>query len=392
MRHQNSFTMNTSRGLISSLLAALIVSCGLGCESGSSPPTAASTTTTAPAAPPKVAAGEPKLEAVGGESFNFGAKLVGDEISHVFEVKNVGTTDVTVKTGKPSCTSCTKFEIDKTVLKPNESLKATVHWKLKQETPMYHQFAPLELPGYPPSKALKLYALGRVIKKVMVSPAERWIIGEVKEDEPARYQAVLSSEFLDHFEIKEITCPNPALKITPTPLPEDKLKELKLKSGYYLNAELTSEIKVGDFENRIKIEVLTPEPQTLRVTVVARRNGPVQIFGANWVEELSMINLGAFDPKAEFVGRLNMFVQGIEGDLKIESVDCADSRFSFELKRDLKFVTQPKGRQKYELFVKVAPGKREVVYSTQSPLLVELNTNQPHVGQIKFKVKSSALP
>ncbi len=367
------------------LLVGIMTCTSPGCGSSSAPATPASAKAPSGSSP----ATGPKLVVTGGETFNFGTTEVGQEFEHVFEVKNVGNADAVVTAGSPSCSTCTSFKIDKQVLKPQETLKATVKWHIKNENPEFRQYAPIEIEN---NEELKLYVVGKVVKRIVISPANVWNMGEVVDGEPKQFPATITSQVLDQFDVASVTCPNPALTVTATPLSAEKLKELKVKSGYDLNAVVDDKIPVGGFSDRVTINVQAPEAIPLVVEVLARRSGPVQIFGANWVDEYTLLNGGAFDPKQEFIARLNMFVRGVEGELKIEKVTCVDERFSIEIKADEKFQAQANGRRKYDLIVKVAPSNRAVMYTLKEPLAISIDTNQPKLGRIELKWRSAALP
>lgn len=391
-RIANKFGMTL--GMVSVLVAPLMMVVLTGCGSNS------------PKSPAPVEAGDPsakdedaapaakdpnakvgKAVVVGGAEFNFGTTEMGQEFEHVFEVRNEGNADMHVEAGQPSCTTCTSFTIDKKIVKPGESLKATVKWHIKVPNPEFRQYAPLTIDE---GQEIKLYVIGKVEKRIVVSPADRWSIGDIADGQPTEFVANITSAVLDKFDIESITTTNPALKVIHSPLSAEKLTELKVKSGFELKALLEPTIPIGEFSDRIGINVLDPKPLKIVVEAAAKRSGPIKIFGPNWTEEAATLRLGEFDPKQEFVTRLNLFTRGVEGELKIEKVVCADDRFSVELLRDAKF-TGANGSGRYELIVKVAGSNRSVVYTLQQPLEVELVTNQPQVGSIKFKVRSSQL-
>ncbi len=369
-----------SRVKIAGLLAGITVCCGLGCGSSSS-------TVPSVSAPPSATG--PKLVVVGGDTFNFGTTEIGQEFEHVFEIKNEGDADAEVTAGPPSCTTCTSFKLNKDVVKPHETLQATVRWHIKNENPEFRQYAPVEIKNGTP---LKLHVVGKVAKRIVVSPSGIWNIGNVIDGHPKQFQATITSQVLDHFDIASVTSSQPTLQVTASPLSAEQLEKLKVKSGYDLNAVLSDTIGIGQFKDRVTINVLDPKPIPIIVDVNARRAGPVQIFGSNWNEEKMLLNAGSFDPKQEFITRLNLFTPGMEGELKIEQVTCVDPRFSVELKVDERFRAQSNGRLKYDLIIKVAPSHREVVYTLNQPLAISIETNQPKAKRIDMKWRSAALP
>lgn len=382
-----------TRGLIAGLLAGLLI-VEAGCDSSSAKPAAAPAAATTPAQATPAGKKPAKLVVEGGDTFDFGTTEVGQEFEHTFVIKNEGDTDVKMKAGIPSCATCTSFKLERgkpdemVTLKPKESIKAFVKWHIKNENPEFRQFAPLMLDD---GADLKMYVVGKVAKRIVLSPVDRWNFGDVIDGQSKEFLATITSATLDHFDIESVTNANPALKVTASPLSPEKLKELKVKSGYDLKAVLDAKIPVGDFTDRVSIKVLDPKPIPLAVEVIARRTGPIQIFGPNYNDEQMALGLGDFDPAKEFMTRLHLFTRGVSGDLAIEKVNCKDPRFSIELKPDTKFKGQSGDHRKYELILKVAASDRAAVYTRSEPLLMEIVTNQPQVGTILLKVRCQAL-
>ena len=389
--------------LLFGLMAGVWMTFVAGCDSGAKPAVPSPPATSAPAgapahpgdAPTSVAARDPKgnakVEVVGGETFDFGTRQVGEEMEHVYIIKNVGSIDLTIRMEKPSCMTCTSYDVDKPLVKPGESAKYTVKWHVKNENPEFSQYAPFST-NDPDKPMVKLFAKCQVLKRIVLEPVQVWNLGDSVEEKPTEFSATVTSAIVDQFQISEITTTNPELKVTSIPLSAAKLAELKVKTGYQLKAVLSTNIPIGNFTDKVTIKILAPEPLSLVVEANARRNGPLQIFGPNWYEERMSLSLGAFDPKEPLVARLNLFTRGVKGELKITQVTCPDERFTFEIKPDTRFKSQAGDHRRYELFVKVAASQRDAVYPLKNPLKVLIDTNQEQIGQIKLKVTASAIP
>lgn len=381
-----------TRSVVASLLAGLMI-IESGCDSSSAKPAAAPVTPATPAPPTPGAKAPPTLVVEGGDTFDFGTTEVGQEFEHTFVIKNEGDKPISMKAGIPSCATCTSFKLERgkpeemVTLKPKDSIKAFVKWHIKNENPEFRQFAPLMLDG---GTDLKLYVVGKVTKRIVLSPVHSWNMGDLIDGQTKEFLATITSATVDHFDIESVTNTNPALKVTATPMSPEKLKELKVKSGYDLKAVLDSKIPVGDFADRVSIKVLDPKPIPLVVEVTARRSGPLQIFGPNYNDEQMAMGLGDFDPGKDFMTRLHLFTRGVSGELAIEKVNCKDPRFSVELKPDAKFKGQTGDHRKYELHIKIAASDRAVVYTRSDPLLLEIVTNQPQVGTIQLKLRCQA--
>ena len=389
-----------SQRLVCGLIFGVLTSCSVGCDSTSSPSTAGPTSETPPAttsakgtesaATTANPAGKPKVQIIGGDTYNFGTTEVGQKFDHVFEIKNVGTAELTLEKRPPSCSTCTSFEIDKAVLKPNEIARATVKWHIQAETPEFRQYAPFKTNDLD-QPDVKMYVVGKVVKRIVLEP-NPWNIGEVAEGQPKEFVGTVTSATVDKLVVESVKSGNPKLKVTATPIEAEKLAELKVKSGYYLKAVLDADIPAGEFTDQVTVRLLTPDPLELTVSATARRSGPLQIFGPGWHAERMQLALAAFDPKEPLVTRLFLNTRGIEGEMKFVKIECADDRFSFELKPDTKFKGAKGDYRRYEFFVKVAPSNRAAVYTAVNPLKVDITTNQEKIKQINMKITCQALP
>ena len=328
---------------------------------------------------------------MGGGTHDFGSSEMDQEFQHVFEIKNTGQAELTLKKGTTSCSKCTSFEVDKLRLKPNEVAKATVKWKILNEVPEFRQSATITT-NDPRRPEVQLNVTGKVVRRFAMEPSETWIIGEVLEGQPKEFIGMITSAVTDKFEIESVTCSNPKLTLNWVPLSEEKLAELKIKKGYEVKTVLSPDIPVGPFKETIVATLLTPEPITRKVEVTAKRSGPLQIFGPGWNAERKQLALSAFDPKQPLVVRLLVYTRGVPDETKIVKVDCADDRFTFELKPDSRFKGQSGDHRRYELLVNVAPSTRPAYYTIGQPLNVEIHTNQEKVKQISLKVTCAALP
>lgn len=383
-----------SRFWVSSLIVGMLTGGFVGCSSDSSQTPAPTATATAPTDTATQGtgnpAGKPKVEIIGGETYDFGTTEVGQKFDHVFEIKNVGTADLTLEKRPPSCSTCTSFEIDKTVLKPNEIAKATVKWHIQAENPEFRQYAPFKS-NDPDKPDVKMYVVGKVVKKIVMEP-NPWNIGEVAEGQPKEFVATVTSATTDKLEVESIKTDNPKLTVTSAPMTAEKLAELKIKSGYYLKAVLDPEIPAGEFTDQVTVKLRTPDPLELTARAMARRSGPLQIFGPGWHAERMQLALAAFDPKQPLVTRLFLNTRGVDGELKFVKVECTDDRFSFELKPDEKFKGAKGDYRRYEFFVKVAPRNTAAVYTALKPLKVDITTNQDKIKQINMKITCQAIP
>lgn len=370
----------------------------IGCESATPPPTAATPPTSPGPNMPPPSLGvttrsetDPKVVVKGGSEYNFGTTELGQEFDHTFEIKNEGKSDLTLSPGQPSCSTCTSFVVDKQKLKPGEVALAKVKWHVTVENESFRQFAPITT-NDPAVQELRLYVFGKIVKRIVLSPVDKWAMGEVIDGKTTEFAAKITSDVVDKFDIESITNSSKVLTITSTPMSPERLKELKTKSGYDLNAILTSEFPVGDFKDKVIFHLLAPNKLDISVNVEAKRNGPLEIFGPGWDSSRMALRLNSFDPKDDMSVKLTLFTRSIPDDVSITKVNCEDSRISVDLKADPRFKGKTLDHRRYDLVIKIAGSNREVVYTPQKPLIIELETDQPKVGKIRIKLLSHAIP
>lgn len=363
----------------------------------------------------------PKIEVTGGQrvtdgyEYDFGSTEVGQEFTHEFTIKNVGDALLELTPGKPSCGTCTSFVVDNEKLKPGETATIKVKWVIKSENPHFRQYVPLTanfpvlepMPGAKvgetsqdgpqsgppplgdpsaPRSEIRCFVKGQVVQKVMLRPTEKWDMGSVNESEPRTFSGTIYSSLLDTFEIVSIKTGNPKLVVTSTPFSSEKLAELKAKVGYDLHAVLANDIAVGEFSDKVSIEIRSPNLVTLNVDVVAKRTGPIEILGSNWDSKRMLARLGAFDATKDFSQKLNLYTRGFAEDLKIKKVVTADPRFTAEIVPDTKFKGASPEHRRYELFIKYKASDKEAIYPLQNPLDISIETTVPKVDVIKLKV------
>jgi hypothetical protein len=340
----------------------------------------------------------PKFELTGGTpledgaEFEFGSTEIGQEFTHEFTIKNVGDADLDLTKGQPSCGTCTSFEVDKLNVKPGETAKVTVKWKIQAENPVFRQHVPIktnldETIDGPRTSEIKLYVKGKVVQRIVLRPLDKWDMGVTEEGKPLEFSATIASSVVDHFDVVSLTSENPNLTVTATPFSASQLKEQQVKSGYDLKAVLKGEIPVGEFKDKIKIALRTPNEVSLNVEVTAKRNGPVEIIGTNWDAKRMMVRLGSFDASKDYIQRLNLYTHGIP-ELQVKKVTSIDPRFTIEVVPDVKFKGASTDHRRYDLFVKYKGSSKEAVYPLQQPLELDVQSNVPSVETIKIKVLS----
>lgn len=403
---QSSLSLQTRFSGLMLGISLSLIACGMLTLSGCSDSKDSTAEATAPAAntseTPLALSGEgakPKVTIIGGTKtddgaeFDFGSTEVGQEFEHVFKIKNDGDGRLEMTKGSPSCTTCTSFEVDNLNLDPGQTATVTVKWKIKSENPEFRQYVPLNTappsaPGPSPANdsTIKLYVKGQVVRRIIISPAQKFDMGTMDEGKPLTFVGSVSSAILEDFKVSAVRSDNPKLEVSYTPLSEEKLKELKAKFGFEIKCVLAPDIPVGEFNGKVDLDVLSPEPLTLSVDVGARRSGPIEIIGPNWDPKKMQVRLGSFNAKKDLSQRLSLYTRGFQSPLTFEKIETADPRFTAEIVADERFKGSDETHRRYNLFIKYLKSDREAAYPSPKPLALRIQTNQPSIDAINLTI------
>lgn len=112
----------------------------------------------------------------GGMTYDFGIMSPGDEGEHLFQIANVGQSDLELRLGASTC-KCTIGALESESIAPGDQTSVKLSWKVKPDDVSFAQSAQI-LTNDPAEPALTFEITGKVVRDVDVVP-QQWTFGEV---------------------------------------------------------------------------------------------------------------------------------------------------------------------------------------------------------------------
>lgn len=342
-------------------------------------------------------------------TYRFGVMEQFETKDHAFVIRNQGQAPLklvgTVQGGgreyKGINNELVQIFVSPDEIPPGNSGTVRLQWKPSMVSDPYHHNAQLHT-NDPLHKTIELQILGSVKAILLTIPRESWIFKEVSDEHPSEVIGTLYSPLVDHFNIVSLTSTNPFLTAEATPLSRQEVDALVdpiafgktiAKSGYTIRVRLKPGLPIGRFDLSLDLktdvrkrnEDGTPSaPITHTVYLTGRRDGPIQFFGPNWLEEKLTVVMGEFDATLGKKVVLNLFVTGDPPDgLKILKADCVPKILEVDLQPGAKM----KGKTKrYVMTFTFPPGIPKSLGDDNTSGKVKLHTNHPHAGTMEFKI------
>jgi hypothetical protein len=332
--------------------------------------------------------------------FEFGRMELGTERSHTFEIHNKGEADLVMKTGTPTC-KCTQFELEKSVLKPGESGKIFLTWKPVSESPDFSQRAPIYTndPDLHPDP-FWIEIEGFVTSVVTTQPEQVWSVGVIADGEPTRFEGLVFSRLFEEFKIADMTCSDPKVAFSMSPMDEEQLKQEDAKCGYVVALEVPSDVAVGKYRHELSFRVETDEDdeaherEDYKLGIKGHKYGPIEFlptFGVHYEKSNSYVDMGEFSAEEGKEIKMLVFVSSDEGDpaFEVTDIEVNPSFVDVKMVEDTKY--RVKNRKRYELKLNVPAGSprgaREAVHAAK----IVIRTNHPRAREVQFRMGFVAL-
>jgi len=330
-----------------------------------------------------------------GFSFDFGQKMVGDEDTHSFVLKNVGEGVLNFKLGKPTC-QCTVGEITKDgqkieegPLAPGESVSIKVRWVMKAQMEHFRQSVPVFTTD-PDMRKVEFEIIGSVENPVYIHPDSPWNFGDLSEKEPSAFEGFVGSKVFEQFEVEEQPRDNPKVKLTLRPATEDELQAHSGRSGYIIRADVSPNVPIGVLRESIKFKIKHGELENiLEFSATGRRSGPIEVrgsVGAGYTAGANRLIFRDFPAAEGAKAKLTFFIKGIDSELELQGLEPKDTRYQ------VKFLGPGKtfGASKmYEVEIAIPPGPPARHRENQVDS-VELKFNHPDAPDFKIMLDYNA--
>jgi len=329
-------------------------------------------------------------------TYDFGVMLMGESQEHEFVVRNEGETPLKLGTPQTTC-QCTVSEAAKKPIPPGGEGTIKLKWTPAAETDSFDKGAVIRT-NDPKMPEIRLAAVGRVEQLLVTTPEGTWTIGDVTGRDDVQVAGFIYSGVLEDFKVESIESSNPLLQAEAVPVPEEELQQHKAKSGYKITASLSPGMPVGKFKETltIKTDIKDNEKASkLEIAVEGTRQGPVQIIptpGVRWNPQSLALDLGQFPASKGASATLSLFVLSPDekSEFKFESVDSTVPAVEVSLKPDES--AQTGSRRRYELTFSVPPGAPPQAHRAKGAAKVNVKTNHPEAGEMKFFVEFISRP
>jgi len=325
---------------------------------------------------------------VDSNEYNIGVISVGQEGSHKFEVRNEGEAPLEIEIGRSTC-KCTVSSLTEgeNIVPPGESTEVTLTWKTNKAYKNFRQEAEIKT-NDPKAKSLYFTITGRVTPIVEMVPTIVWKLSHIKEEKPTKVSGQIYSNVIDEFKIEGIEASHKLISTDFSPLEQEALDEIGAKTGYRVNVQVQPGLPVGLFRENITIHTDVNGGTDVVRYLEGTRFGPIEIIpvgNTRWSAANSTVVLGRFRATEGANAEFLLFVSGLhDKDFELLDIKCDDNAIAVEAKQDDNFKSKSRKRVRLKFIVK--PGARRRVRGTRDPATVELKTNHPKAGVIRFSV------
>ncbi len=246
------------------------------------------------------------------ESHDFGVMDGGGKKSHKFRFTNRGTGKLTLAKGDVTC-RCTKFELEKEELLPNQSATVTVEWAPKGYRGQFRQTATV-LTNDPQRPRVTLSIFGRVTNIMKADPNDLVFNGVPAQGRRATalnifaYTAkpltILSHEFLEPESAKLFTAKF-------QPMSEAQWKEEQdAQGGVVGEIALNPGLPVGSFHQTLRIKTNYGETGEIEIPIKGTVVGDISLFGADWNSDRGVLTIGTVNAGEGAERTLLLIVRG----------------------------------------------------------------------------------
>lgn len=330
---------------------------------------------------------------------DFGVMQRGDAGEHEFTLKNEGEGLLRVLKGKSTCT-CTKFELGddedlkRLELKPGESIKVMVAWKVKEASTgeSFRTSATLHT-NDPDNKSVAFEITGKIVTPIFSYPGKTVIAPDVVNAEPVHVSAIVGSKLWDDLELVSAETDSDLLTIESKKLVfENGFAEgIDGKCGYQLEMTISPDIPVGSFQAPVRVKLRDSNGKTFdeELNVTTTRTGPIKVVAPNFDVHTMTLNFKDFDITAGKSTDLTMFVtvSDVSQEHHFDVVKSTNENVHMKIVRDENF----KGEklQRYVVSIEIPPGALTVPENEGRAEFV-VKTDLPDVEAIHFRVKYQA--
>ena len=332
----------------------------------------------------------PRVEVVGGTTYNFGSMQRGTTKSHEFTFRNVGQAPLTLRVLSTTC-KCTVGDVSHAPVPPGESVGVRLEWSAVTNMGEYRQSAAIET-NDPRQSRVNLSVEGSVTEASGIYPPEL-IFDKVTAGETRSADVYVMALLQDTLEVGEPTLSieenRKFFDVSVEPVEPASLPNPKAKRGVRIRVTVKPGLPLGRFDQWLTVTTNLEDAEKLKIPVIGRVVGNISVHGRPyWNEEQGVVRIGHVKSATGIRAPLNIVIRGEGADnaeLSIASSDPPELKATLGEPKRLKdtLVHVP-------LVIEIPPGTPPMArLDTQQndEARIVLKTNQPDVPEMIIPVR-----
>jgi Protein of unknown function (DUF1573) len=257
-----------------------------------------------PVAPAK-AGPAPKVEVIGELTHEFGEMPQESTGKKSWTVKNVGEGELELWMENSTC-MCTfaKFKNgSKAIVKPGDSTEIDLEWKTNHVNGDFRKGANIGT-NDPDKPTFPLFVHGKINPPVILLPGDTIDLRQVAIDDPKGVFLAMYSPDLPNMKVTKISTSKPGLLTAEAkPMPEEDLKQGKIKGGQKVYINIKPGFPIGTMREEILIHTDHPLRPEIKITVVGSVSGPISVLP----ERLRLVSIKSTEGGS---GEVTLLVRG----------------------------------------------------------------------------------
>ncbi len=328
----------------------------------------------------------PKVEVVGGTTFDFGNMQQGASKQHTFVFRNIGKAPLKLQNQGSSC-RCTIGTLKDSVLEPGQETGVTLDWKA---TGVLNQFSQTATIGTndPEHSQVLLTVRGLVSRTVIIEPSTI-TLGDISVTEGAKQSAFIFGYGEDKLEVTNMRWENErsatlgSVEITPVDVDKETFPHHdKANGAARLDLVIKPGMALGPVDSKIIFDTNIKNIANLELTVTGKIVGDIQILGGSSYDvERNLYNFGTVNKAQGAVARLHISAQGPQrNDLKFEVAEVIPAE-SLQVT-----VGEPKRQNNRTLYPLTC------TIPENAPAAMFPGTNSTNFGKVIIKTNHPSIP
>ena len=350
----------------------------------------------------------PPIAKIDETTYHFGTMEHGTEMSHTFQVQNLGASPLHVEVGSTTC-KCTVGDLTTNRIAPGAEAEVNVEWEAKTAPGPFRHGATL-LTNDPDKSRIELIVEGTVVESTAMDPSQLFF-GSVHAGETKQAKLYLMAFLQDEVWIKSHHLGDEQLaeqiQVAIEPCEVSELPSPEARAGVRVSATLHAGRALGPIHDWLTIEANFSDSDEVgdsgegardgvrkfNIPIVANVVGDMSIFGPGWITKRGLLKMGMIESDQGKISRLNIAIRGDHAsaaELKIASVKPKELRASLGPRRVMgqQLVHMP-------LVVEVPAGTRAMTrrgeaFDEVSEIVI--STNHPETPELKLRVQFAVHP